>query len=384
MSRYLIALSALLLTAGTASFAQDDGSTQESLSPLQRWERLKPEEQERMRGRFERWGRLSEEQREEYQRRSEERGRASKEALKILRPEDRAKFDLLDSETKEDVLRELTHMRILERGHRLRGMFPKECQERLDSAGPEERKAILDQFRREDLHKAGKRALRELGNDLGLSEAEIENIQSMKPDRRHEELLKLKRRAVELRRQAGGDSAVLAEGEWERIKELPPREFAREWFDHRERADWRQGDKLKRQLHELLKPTLDELVEASRVPEAERRALLASLARKRIEGFVAANGGVPAELKESFFGGTDQEAMTRLRRYLRPSKGEGRRGARGPKEGGERGGRHKRGEGGPDERRKPGRPGPGGPPPPSEGGPPPTRGGPRGPGRAIR
>jgi hypothetical protein len=264
-------------------------------------------------------------------------------------------------------------------------MFPKECQERLDSAGPEERKAILDQFRREDLHKAGKRALKELGKDLGLSEAEIENIQNMKPDRRHEELLKLKRRAVELRRQAGGDSAVLAEGEWERIKGLPPREFAREWFDHRERADWRQGDKLKRQLHELLKPTLDELVEASRVPEAERRALLAGLARKRIEDFVAANGGVPAELKESFFGGTDHEAITHLRHYLRPPRGRGRRDARGPKEGGERGGRHERGEGGPDERRKPGRPGgPGGAPPPSEGGPPPPRGGPRGPGRGIR
>ena len=374
MSRHLFALAALLLATTSHSFAQDEQPARESLSPLQRWERLKPEEQERMRGRFERWGSLSEEQQGEYQRRSKERKRASKEALNFLRPEDRASFELLDSETKGGVLRELTHMKLLERGHRLRGMFPKECQERLDSAGPEERKAILDQFRREELHKAGERALKELGKDLNLSETEIENIRNMKRDRRHEELLGLKRRAVELKQQGGGGSAVLAEGEWERIKELPPREFAREWFNHRERADWREGDTLKRQLHELLKPTLDELVKVSRAPEAERRALLAGLVRERIEDFVAAKGGVPTELKESFIGATDHEAITSLRRYLRPPRGGGRRDARGPKEGGERGGRHEREAGGPDERRKPGRPG----------GPPPPRGGPRGPGRGIR
>lgn len=386
MSRALSSLAILFLAMASSALAQEGPFNQSDLSPLQRWERLKPEEQERMRGRFERWGRLSEEQREEYQRRSEERKRVSKEALSFLRPEERASFELLDGETKQGVLRELTHMKLLERGHRLRGMFPKECRERLDSAGAEGRKAILDQFRREDLHKAGERALKEFAKDLGLSEAEVENIRNMKPERRHEELLGLKRRVVELGRQADGSSTVLAEGEWERIKGLPPREFAREWFNHRERADRKEGDKLKRQLHELLTPTLEELVKTSRAPESERRKTLGALVRKRVESFLATASDVPTELVETISELSDHEVITRLHRYLRSPRGErpgdGRRR-------GEGGGRRERGEGA-GERPKPGnRGGPGGPPPHPKGGPAPRpegappqpRGGPRGPGR---
>ena len=368
MSRVLFTCAVTLLAIGSTLFAQSPSSKQEALTPLQRWERLNSEEQEKMRSRFERWTSLSEEDRVEYQRRADERKRASKEALSALRPEERASFKLLDKETQEGVLRELTHMKLLERGHRLRGMFPKDARERLESAGPEDRKAILDEFRKKELKRAGERALKDLSRDLGLGEAEIEDIRNMKRERRHEELLRLKRRAIELGQEGQGDSVVLGESEWERMKGLPPREFAREWFDHRERAGRRGGNKLHRQLHELMRPTLDELVQVSRSPEAGRRALINSLIKRRLDDFMAGEGAVSEEFAKSFAGLTDQEAVTRLHHYLRSARGGGSRDARRPKGGGERGER----------RERPGRPGgPGGPPPHGDGGPPHApRGGP--------
>ena len=370
MSRAFIACAATLLAVGSTLFAQGAPSTQEDLTPLQRWERLDPEEQERMRSRFERWTKLSKEEQRDYRRRAEERKRASKEALRFLRPEDRASFKLLDKETQEGVMRELTHMKLLERGHRLRGMFPRESRERLESATPEERKAILDEFRKKELKRAGERALKDLSRDLELDEAEVEGIRNMKRERRHEELLRLKRRAIELGQEEEGDLAALGESEWERMKRLAPRDFAREWFNHRDRTDKRGGDKLHRQLHELMRPTLEELVQVSRVPEAERRQLINSLIRGRLEDFMDSEGAVPEELAKSFAGLSDQEAVTRLHHYLRSAKGGASRDTRRPKGGGER--RERRG--------RPG--GPGGPPPHGDGGPtPPPRGGP-GPHRA--
>ena len=370
MSRAFIACAATLLAVGSTLFAQSAPSTQEDLTPLQRWERLDPEEQERMRSRFERWTKLSKEEQRDYRRRAEERKRASKEALRFLRPEDRASFKLLDKETQEGVMRELTHMKLLERGHRLRGMFPRESRERLESATPEERKAILDEFRKKELKRAGERALKDLSRDLELDEAEVEGIRNMKRERRHEELLRLKRRAIELGQEEEGDLAALGESEWERMKRLAPRDFAREWFNHRDRTDKRGGDKLHRQLHELMRPTLEELVQVSRVPEAERRQLINSLIRGRLEDFMDSEGAVPEELAKSFAGLSDQEAVTRLHHYLRSAKGGASRDTRRPKGGGER--RERRG--------RPG--GPGGPPPHGDGGPtPPPRGGP-GPHRA--
>ena len=370
MSRAFIACAATLLAVGSTLFAQSAPSTQEDLTPLQRWERLDPEEQERMRSRFERWTKLSKEEQRDYLRRSEERKRASKEALRFLRPEDRASFKLLDKETQEGVMRELTHMKLLERGHRLRGMFPRESRERLESATPEERKAILDEFRKKELKRAGERALKDLSRDLELDEAEVEGIRNMKRERRHEELLRLKRRAIELGQEEEGDLAALGESEWERMKRLAPRDFAREWFNHRDRTDKRGGDKLHRQLHELMRPTLEELVQVSRVPEAERRQLINSLIRGRLEDFMDSEGAVPEELAKSFAGLSDQEAVTRLHHYLRSARGGASRDTRRPKGGGER--RERRG--------RPG--GPGGPPPHGDGGSiPPPRGGP-GPHRA--
>jgi hypothetical protein len=382
MSRALLALSLLLLGAATSLHAQDGPSPQRDLNPMERWEQLKPNERAKMLSRYERWKSLSKDQQATYQRRAEEGKRAGKEALRLLRPADRASFDLLDSETKAGVLRELTHIQLAERGHRLREKFPKECQERLKGAGPEERRVILDEFRKEELQEASRRALKELGKELKLSASEIAEIRSMNPERRHEELLALKRRTVELGRMDNEGSPDLSKREWERMSELPPREFAREWFGHRERTDRSKGSQLKRQLHEMLCPTLDELVEISRVPELERRSLTESLVRKRIDLFMETEEKVPKELLELSAGLSDHEMVIRLREFVRPSRGGRPRDGRSPEEGKQRRGPrdsrpNERGGSFPKEGSPGGPRGPGGRPRP-EGRPPPHPGGSRG------
>ena len=60
-------LTMIAVFAAAPLFAQDEGAapeTDQQLTPLERWKRLDPEQQERMRGRFDRWQNLSDEERD--------------------------------------------------------------------------------------------------------------------------------------------------------------------------------------------------------------------------------------------------------------------------------------------------------------------------------
>ena len=322
MSRLLQAL-ALVAVFVAPSFSQGDAApsqTDRSQAALERWNRLDPEQQERMRGRFERWQKLSVEERDEYKRRADELGRARKEALRQLRKEDRERFETLDKETQDGVLRELTHLTLVERTQRLRGKLPPEAQARLDGASPEERRAILHEFRRSELHKAGERALEDLAGKLGLTEEEIETIRSLPHRERHEKLLALKRRAIESGVMDGMRPKDVDERSWEKMRDLPPRDFARDLFRHKDRGDMSRRDRRRRQVQEMLMPTLDELIEVSRAPGAERRALMESLVRTRVQAETAGNDKLPKGLFEDMQSATDHEFIRRLRHFTRPPR----------------------------------------------------------------
>ena len=305
--------------------ARSDAKAQEpptsgQLSPLERWGRLDPEQQERMRGRFGRWQKLSVEERDEYKRRSDEVGRARKEALRQLRKEDRERFETLDKEAQDGVLRELTHLMLVERTQRLRGKLPPEAQARLEGASPEERKVILDEFRRGDLRRASGRALKDLARKLGLTEEEIEAIRALPPKEHREELLALQRRAIESGVLDGMRPKDLDERSWEKMRDLPPRDFARDLFRHRDRGDMSRRDRKRRQVQEMLMPTLDELIEVYRAPEGERRALMESLVRTRVQAQAPDNDKLPKGLLEDMQSASDHEFIRRLRHFTRPPR----------------------------------------------------------------
>ena len=309
--------------------ARSDAKAQEppasgQLSPLERWGRLDPEQQERMRGRFERWQNLSNEERGAYQRRAREMQRAEREALRQLRPEDRKRFEKLDQSTREAVMKEMTHLLLVERTHRLRGKLPPEARKRLENAKPEDRMHVLERLRHDELHHAGDRALKDLARRLGLTEQQ-------------EELLALKRRAVERGIRDGARPEDMGEHDWERMRDLSPRDFARDWFRHNDRAQRTPEDRRRRRLQELLKPTLDELIEVSRAPDKDRRALLAALVRTRIQSIGTEKGDLPAKLLEELKGLSDREFINRMRRQARPQEPKGLRrpgedGPRGPRD----------------------------------------------------
>jgi len=317
-------LTLIAVFAAAPMFAQDEGAapeTKQQLTPLERWNRLDPEKQERMRGRFDRWQNLSDEERDAYQRRAEGLKRSQREALRQLRHEDRKRFDQLDEVTKEAVMREMIHLLLVERTQRLRGKLPPEARKRLEEAKPGDRMRILEQLRHDGLRHAGHRALEDLARRLGLAEEQIEAIRALPRKERNEELLALNRRAVEQGILDGVEPRDVGDNDWERMRDLPPRDFAREWYRHHDRAERSPEDRNRRRIQELLKPTLDELIEVSRAPEKERRALLAKLVRTRIETFGHEAGGIPGKFLEESKELNDREFMRRLRRLTRPSEG---------------------------------------------------------------
>jgi len=323
MFRPLQAFALITVVVATPVFAQDDAATQEPssevrLSPRERWSRLDPEQQERMRGRFERWQNLSDDERDAYQRRADEMKRAQRGALRQLRPEDRERFEQLDDATKEAVMKEMVHLQLVERTQRLRGKLPPEARKQLESAKPEDRTHILERLRHDRLRHAGERALEDLARRLGLTDKEINEIRGLAPKERHEELLALKRRAVESGVLDGVGPDGMGDHDWKRMRDLPPRDFAREWFRHHDHTERNPEDHKRRRIQEMIKPTLDELIEVSRAPEKERRVLLTHLIRVRIEAFGAEAGGLPAKLLDETKGLNDHEFIRRVRRHARP------------------------------------------------------------------
>ena len=323
MSRLLQVL-ALVAAFATPSLSQGDASPTEiagGQAALDRWNQLDPEQKERMRSRYERWQKLSADEREDYKRRAEELGRARKEALRQLRKEDRERFETLDAATQDGVLRELTHLMLVERTQRLRDKLPSEAQARLEGASPEERRAILHELRRGELHKAGERALEDLARKLGLTEQEVEAVRGLPRKERHERLLSLKRSAIESGAMEGKRPEDVDERSWEKMRDLPPRDFARDLFRHRDRGDMSRRDRKRRQVQEMLMPTLDELIEVSRAPEGGRRALMEGLVRARVQAEVADDEKLPMGLLEDVQSASDHEFIRRLRHFTRPPRG---------------------------------------------------------------
>ena len=321
MSHLLRALAATLLFFAPALAQSGEPHAGRDMTPMERWERLSSEEQEQMRSRFERWQNLSEEERKEYKRRSDQMARARKEALRQLRKKDRERFETLDKQTQGSVLDLLTHVTLVERAERLRFKLPPEAQVRLDGAGPEERKAILEELRRAELRKAGDRAIKELTRELGLGQAKVDELRSLPRRERSEQLLELKRRAIESGVIEGVRPGGMDEGTWERMRDLSPRDFARDLFRHRDRADMSRWDKRRRQIHEMIRPTLDELIQVSQTPESDRRATLERLVRTRIESGEAVSDKLPEGHLESMRSASDREFINRLRHYPRPPRG---------------------------------------------------------------
>ncbi len=359
MSRLLQTLALLALFA-TPGSSQDDAApsqTDRGQAALERWNQLNPEQQERMRSRFERWQKLSVEERDEYKRRADELGRARKEALRQLRKEDRERFEALDKATQDGVLRELTHLMLVERTQRLRDKLPPEAQARLEGASPEERRAILHELRRGELHKAGERALEDLARKLGLTEEEIEAIRALPHKERHEKLLALKRSAIESGVMDGKRPKDVDERAWEKMRDLPPRDFARDLFRHRDHADMSRRDRKHRQIQEMLMPTLDELIEVSRAPEGERRALMENLVRTRVQAQAPEKGNIPKGLLEEMQAVSDNEFIRRLRHVTRPARSREAHPRRPGEEGTPRPRDQHPGRAG--ESRRPGPPGPG-------------------------
>jgi DNA-binding transcriptional MerR regulator len=182
-----------------ASRPQDDGasSTAERLDAArERWERLTPAEQARVRERYESWRAMPKDDRDALAERARRLGEAMRDVEKQLDDGARARIARLDPERRRELLRDLA---LAEGGERIAlwsGAGPEAWRAKLERLPAEERERVLGEMRQrgrggEREHGRGRLA-EMLARKHGLAPAEIERILALPESERWEAVRKLR------------------------------------------------------------------------------------------------------------------------------------------------------------------------------------------------
>ena len=191
---------------------------------LERWNRLTPEKQARVRERFERFRDLTVEQREiltDHARHLQRRARALYDLLTL---EERERLDRLGPEKKREIMLAMANQEEQAQHQRLRQGLASNLRDRLEGEPPKTRRSFLNELhRRREIHLGN--ALRRLGQALGLEEAALDALDELPIEERKAQFLAL---AKELSIEGIARSELppgLTPWRWERMRELPPEQF---------------------------------------------------------------------------------------------------------------------------------------------------------------
>ncbi|MCY2959778.1 MAG: DUF3106 domain-containing protein [Planctomycetota bacterium] len=228
-----------------------------------RWEQLSPDEQARLRERFEHLRTMPAKDRASL----EDRARALAEAVsrveQRLTPEQRARLDNLDPKIRRALLRDLAMIEGGDRGARGHGPMADAMREKLERMPPEERAQAMADMQQKMRERGREKVAELLARKFGLSAAEIARLEALPEAERMLEIAKLKRAAE------GPDAARREEGMAARMKLLlaaRPRAA-----DHLRYAD---------------------------LPTAERRELVEKIVRERVMSALRESGfATPAEIE---------------------------------------------------------------------------------------
>lgn len=291
-------IGALLLAVLGAVYGDEGERRGESLTPIERWERLGDEERAHLRERFERYQRMSLAERTELAERADTVARTERRILARLSPEERDRMGRLDDAQRRQILDELVEDELKAQGRRLRAKLPEEVRERLEAASWEERLRFFNDFKQKSRQRMSGMALDKLGRRLGY---EPEAIQAMRRLPEQERLMKvlelqklLQARSVE----ENGLPAGLTAERWGEMLELAPEDFYAEVMRIREAIGWRPIDGhgtepldpelarrriAAREVLVELRPRPTERLELAELPAPERRREIAIRRRARIQ-----------------------------------------------------------------------------------------------------
>lgn len=190
-----------------------------------RWERLSPDERDAALARYEEYRRFAPTEQKELLARARRMRETSQRVQSELSNDVLAKLRDLEPEKRREALREIVRDEAREKGQEIRAKLPDAWLERLESARPEQRPAILAQFREKHLKRIADFALERTGASLGLAGAEIQRMKELPPDERAQAVLDLRKRAIEKDASENGLPPGMTAQDWQELTRLSPEEF---------------------------------------------------------------------------------------------------------------------------------------------------------------
>lgn len=210
-------------------------------SARRRWERLSPQEQARLRERYEKLQRMGEADRRDLERRRRHLERVERQLIERLDERDRARLAALAPEERERILREMVDDELHIEARRLEEKLPTNWRERLQNATPEDRRRFFDDFKRQVHDEWSPRALERLGNEFGVPREEVEAWKLLPIEQQKRKLLELGKRHRRMSVEKHGLPDGIAPEQWERMEALPPERFFEEAMRLREAGGWEPG-----------------------------------------------------------------------------------------------------------------------------------------------
>jgi len=313
------------------------------LSPRARWERLSPEQQARIRKRYESLQKMSSDERAELERRSKRLRKQRERLLKSLSEEERKRLMIQPAERREQLLNEMVEASRRDQGRRIEEKLPQHFREFLQTAPPEQRLKRLQQFKNDTRETLSKRAVENLAAALGYGPAEIARLERLPQEERMATVLRLRKQLTAQQVAADGLPPDFTRERWEALEALPPEEYFREVWSLRQRGelsgvpalersarDSREEREQLRELNKALHANPRLYVELSELSPKERRTEIDRRRRARVtellEQSEMLNADQLAALRElpdtQFFGRIRAMTRDRLRQSPRGSRRE--------------------------------------------------------------
>lgn len=220
-------------------------------SPNERWQRLTDAERAELRERFEAYQRLGPREKNELVERANRLRVTSDDVQRALPASVRERLDELQPARRREALREIVGGEARERGRDVREKLPDAWVTRLEQAPPEERLALLAQFKETQIKRLCDMALDKLAPALGLGEDELQRTRALPLEERAAAVLELRKRAHELAANENGLPPGMTASDWRQLQKLDPERFFARLQDVRRRV---LADKAAREEWQALTP----------------------------------------------------------------------------------------------------------------------------------
>jgi len=221
-----------LLGLGLASRAQDATQSDALAGARRRWEALAPDEQARMKARWEHYQALPENEQRELKARAQVVQDLRQRAARRLPVPLRERVQQLPEPQRGQILSELLELEMARIGARMRAVLPPDVVQELERARPDERAKFFADYQVKQRVRVTRYMIERLGKRLGLAPEEIERLKHEPEAQGAARVLELRQRLTQAEGQEFGLPPGLTQEKWQSLLALPPEEFFERLADH--------------------------------------------------------------------------------------------------------------------------------------------------------